>query len=236
VTLAMGRGPLSPEPAGSFSEPVPHGVAYIEPFTRRLRGMLDGRTVVDSERVVVVHRPGQRLIYAIPAGDVDGAAAGKAEPAPHVDGHLTIPWGALDEWYQEEQRIVGYPANPYHRVDCIPTRRHLRVEVAGTVLVDTTETLGVYETALVTRLYVPRSAVRTDLLRPSATTSYCPYKGHATWWSAVVDGTVVEDVAWSYEDTHPESSPLRGLLSFDEQRADVVTDLPEERSCAPSPS
>ena len=136
----------------------------------------------------------------------------------------------------EEQRIVGYPANPYHRVDCIPTRRRLRVAVAGTVLVDTTGTLGVYETALVTRLYVPPVAVRTDLLRPSATTSYCPYKGHATWWTAAVGRTVVEDVAWSYEDPYPESLPIKGLLSFDEQRADVVTDLPEERTCDPSPS
>ena len=70
------------------------------------------------------------------------------------------------------------------------------------------------------------SAVAPGLLVPSPTTSYCPYKGTASWWTARVGATVVEDVAWSYEDPLPESLPIAGMLSFDEQRATVVTDLP----------
>ena len=49
------------------------GVTYIEPFRRRVRAIKDGRTVVDSERVLLVHRPGRPPTYAFPAGDVDGA-------------------------------------------------------------------------------------------------------------------------------------------------------------------
>ena len=77
-----------------------------------------------------------------------------------------------------------HPRNPYHRVDCVPTARRLRVEVFGDVLVDTTATVGVYETSLAPRLYVSRDELRADVLRPSSTTTYCPYKGTATYWSA----------------------------------------------------
>ena len=96
------------------------------------------------------------------------------------------------------------------------------------MLVDTTDTLGVYETALAPKLYVHPDLVRTDLLDRSATTTYCPYKGTTTYFNARIDGVVVEDVAWSYENPFPESQRLRGLLSFEPRNATVTTDLPQE--------
>ena len=107
-----------------------------------------------------------------------------------------------------------------------PTKRRLRVEVAGTTLVDTDDTVIVFETALEPRLYVDPSHVRTDLLRQTDTSTYCNYKGVATYWSAVIGDTEVEDVAWSYQDPPPESLPIKGFLSFDAARAEVVAELP----------
>ena len=51
MSLTTGRGPLSGNPAGRFTRPVPVGLAYVEPFPRRVRAIADSRTVVDSERV-----------------------------------------------------------------------------------------------------------------------------------------------------------------------------------------
>ena len=133
-------------------------------------------------------------------------------------------------WVEEGRTLVHYPPNPYHRVDCRPTRRRLRVQVAGTTLADTDETMIVFETALEPRLYVDPAHVRTDVLRQSNTSTYCNYKGHATYWSAVVGDSVIEDVAWSYSDPPPESSPIRGFLSFDAARADVVAELPDSQA------
>jgi uncharacterized protein (DUF427 family) len=65
-----------------------------------------------------------------------------------------------------------------------------------------------------------------DLLVPSATTTYCPYKGTASYWTAVIHGDEVPDVAWSYDDPLPECLPLAEMLSFDDQRTTVVHDLP----------
>ena len=223
MSLTTGRGPLSKNRAGRFSAPVPDQVVYVEPFRRRVRGLVDGRAVVDSERVVLVHRPGKPPAYAFPASDVEGVAA---EPEPEAPGYVRVPWDAIEEWYEEDERATGHPRNPYHRVDCVRTSRRLRVEVGGEVLVDTADTMGVYETALDPRLYVPKDAVRMDLLVPSTTTTYCAYTGTASYWTAVVGDVTVDDVAWSYEDPFSESLPLKGMVSFYDHLATVTHDLP----------
>ena len=122
---------------------------------------------------------------------------------------------------------MHYPPNPYHRVDCHPTTRRLRVEVEGSTLVDTDDTIIVFETTLAPRLYVDPAHVRMDLLRRTDTTSWCNYKGVATYWAAVLGDVVVEDVAWSYEEPLPESTRIGGFLSFDLDKVDAFLDLPQ---------
>jgi uncharacterized protein (DUF427 family) len=141
-----------------------------------------------------------------------------------------VPWDAVDIWTEEGRTLVHYPPNPYHRIDCRPTKRRLRVEVAGTTLVDTEDTVIVFETALEPRLYVDPSHVRTEFLRQTDTSTYCNYKGYATYCSAVVGGTEIEDVAWRYLDPPPESVPIKGFFSFDAARANVVAQLPESQA------
>ena len=223
MSLTTGRGPLSGRPAGRFTTSLPAPVTYLEPHRRRVRGVKDGATLIDSEQVLLIHRPGRPPTYAFPEGDVDGVPA---EPEPDAAGYVVVAWDALDAWFEEDEQVFGHPRNPYHRVDCLRSARRLRVEVGAATLVDTTETLAVYETALEPRLYVDPRSVRMDLLRPSATQTYCPYKGTATYWTASVGDLVVNDVAWSYEEPLPESSPLQHFLSFDDSRATVVHDLP----------
>ena len=224
MSLVAGRGPLSKDPAGWFSSPLADDVVFVEPHPRRIQAFRDGQMVIDTERALMVHRRDHPLSYAFPADEV-GELAG--EPEPQAPGYVHVPWDAVDTWLEEGRKLVHYPPNPYHRVDCRPTNRGLRVVVAGTTLVDTTDTVIVFETALAPLLYVDPSAVRTDLLRRSDTTSYCNYKGYATYWSAVVGEPVVEDVAWSYDDPLPETLPIKGYFSFDATRADVLAELPE---------
>jgi uncharacterized protein (DUF427 family) len=221
MSLTTGRGPLSARRAGRFSAPVPDHVSYLEPFPRRVRAARDGRTVIDTERALLLHRPGQPPTLAFPTDDVDGLPK---EEAADASGYVIVPSDAVDAWYEEDEEFFGHPRNPYHRVDCLRSSRPLRVEANGTVLVDTTETMVVYETALDPRLYVDPGLVRVELTRSQLHT-YCPYKGTATYWNAVVNGVVLPDVAWSYEDALPESSPLQHLVSFDDQRVRVVHDL-----------
>ncbi|QZT64229.1 DUF427 domain-containing protein [Mycolicibacterium austroafricanum] len=223
MSLVAGHGPLSRDRAGALSPAVADDLVYIEPHPRRIQAILDGRTVIDTESALMVHRRGSPLSYAFAADDV-GDLPG--EPVPEAPGFVVVPWTAVDAWSEEGRQLVHYPPNPYHRVDCRPTSRRLRVAVAGTPLVDTVDTVILFETALQPRLYVRSALVRTDLLRRSDTTSYCNYKGYATYWTAVVGDAVVEDVAWSYPDPPPESLPIRDMLSFDPGRVDMTAELP----------
>jgi uncharacterized protein (DUF427 family) len=223
MTLVAGRGPLSSDPAGRFSPPLPGDVVYVEPHPRRVQAVRDGNLVLDTERALMVHRRGRPLSYVFPADEVAGLPT---EPEPEAPGYVHVPWDAVDTWLEEGRELVHYPPNPYHRVDCRPTRRRLRVSVDGTLLVDTDDTVILFETALEPRLYVDPAFVRTDVLRRSQTSSYCNYKGFATYWTAVLGDLVVGDVAWSYPDPPPESLPIKGFLSFDATRVDVVAELP----------
>lgn len=225
MSLTTGRGPLSANPAGRFNARVPGGLVYVEPFSRRVRGIVGGKTVVDSERVLLVHRAGEAPGYAFPESDVHVESTA---PEPEAPGYVRVRWDSVEEWYEEDERVHGHPRNPYHRVDCVRTSRRLRAEVAGTALVDSAETVGVYETALSPRLYVTKQDARMDLLEPSTTTIYCPYKGTASYWNVVVRTMRVEDVAWSYEDPLPECVAIGGLLCFDETRATVTCELPPD--------
>jgi uncharacterized protein (DUF427 family) len=229
VSLVFGRGPISNNPAGWFSPTIPSEVVFVEPLVRRVQGILGGHPVIDTERALLVHQRDRPLRYAFRLEDVGELPS---EPVPEAPGYVSVPWDAMDTWLEEGRVLVHYPPNPYHRVDCRPTQRGLRVSVGDVVLVDTADTMIVFETALAPRLYVEPAQVRTDVLRRTETTSYCNYKGVGTYWSVfvsdpVIGDTVVEDAAWSYEDPLPESAPIRGFLSFDESKIDVLAELPE---------
>jgi len=219
MSLVTGRGPLSADPAGRFSPPIPADVVYVEPHPRRVQAVRNGDLMIDTEAALMVHRQGQTLSYAFP---VDAVGDLPAEPVTEAPGFVRVPWDAVDAWFEEGRKLVHYPPNPYHRVDCRPTKRRLTVSAAGTVLVDTDDTVILFETSLAPRLYVDPAHVRTNLLRRSEATSYCNYKGVATYWST----DEADDIAWSYEETLPESLPIKGFLSFDADRLDVVAELP----------
>jgi uncharacterized protein (DUF427 family) len=223
MSLVTGRGPLSSNPAGRFVPSVPAHLVYIEPHPRRVQAISNGHMVIDTERALMVHRPDQPLSYAFPAAEIGDLPSAPVGEAP---GYVHVPWDAVDTWLEEGRVLVHYPPNPYHRVDCRPTNRHLRVVAGGTTLVDTSDTTIVFETALEPRLYVDAKYVRTDLLRRTETSSYCNYKGVATYWAAAVGDTVIDDVAWSYDDPLPETLPIKGFLSFDASRVGVAEELP----------
>ncbi|MET0662996.1 MAG: hypothetical protein ABWZ42_07685, partial [Ilumatobacteraceae bacterium] len=64
MSLTTGHGPLSPEPAGRFVPDMGPGAVFVEPYPRRLRARIGDRTVIDTERAQLVHRPGLPTSYA----------------------------------------------------------------------------------------------------------------------------------------------------------------------------
>lgn len=70
--MMTGTGPLSPEPAGSFNfeAPEPGRALYLEPTPKRIRAVVDGETVADSRRAMLLHESGHQPVYYFPAEDV----------------------------------------------------------------------------------------------------------------------------------------------------------------------
>lgn len=223
MALTTPRGPLGTDPAGWFHPPIAPGSVFVEPHPRRIQAIKDGRTVIDTERALLVHRPDRFLAYAFLPEEV-GDLLTKPEAA--AAGYVRVRWDAVDRWIEEGRPVVGHPPNPYHRIACHPTRRRLRVEVAGTTLVDTDDTVILFETTLPHRLYVDPGYVRTDLLRATDTTTYCAYKGVTTYYAAEVGDVVVPDAAWTYDEPFPEAATIKGMFSFDPDQAEVTAELP----------
>ena len=62
--------------------------------------------------------------------------------------------------------------------------------------------------------YFPRSAVDASRLRPSDTTTYCPWKGEAHYHSIEVDGAVNRDAAWYYPAPNPAAAEIEDRVAF----------------------
>lgn len=62
--------------------------------------------------------------------------------------------------------------------------------------------------------YFPPESVRRELLRSSATSSTCPWKGQASYFSVVVDGNELPDAAWVYKDPKPAARHIQGHVGF----------------------
>ncbi len=62
--------------------------------------------------------------------------------------------------------------------------------------------------------YFPRDSVRSDLLRESAKTTHCPWKGVASYFSLEVDGEVNQDAAWFYPAPKDAAAQIRDRVAF----------------------
>jgi uncharacterized protein (DUF427 family) len=148
---------------------------------------------------------------------IENAVWSYPDPKPDAGwlaGLVALPMTAADRWLDEDSEVLGHLTDPYHRVDLRPTGREVTVTAPdGTVVARTTSAVLLDETGLGVRFYLDRADVDATL-RPSGTTTVCPYKGVSTYWTVDVGGTEVADGAWSYETPLDESRGIAGRVSF----------------------
>jgi uncharacterized protein (DUF427 family) len=144
------------------------------------------------------------------------------EGGPALAGHVAFYWNRMDAWYEEDDQVYAHPRDPYHRVDVLHSSRHVAVTMLGEVVAETRRPRLLFETNLPTRFYIPKSDVRMDLLRPSDTTSRCPYKGLASYWSLQVGDRLAHDIAWTYAAPVPECPKIEELICFFDERVESV--------------
>jgi uncharacterized protein (DUF427 family) len=196
----------------------------IEDGQKRVRCYLSGALAADTGDPVLVWEHRYYPAYWLPERDVDFAllpgSAVRRSADERLRGLVHLDWEALDEWFEEDEPVYVHPRNPYTRIDVLASSRHVVVEIDGVQFADSRQPRILFETGLPPRYYLPLTDVRLDLLRPSGTTSHCPYKGTATYWSCGAH----DDIAWTYRTTLPESQKVVGLVCFYDERVDVTLD------------
>jgi len=145
-------------------------------------------------------------------------------PVEELRGLVRVEWDAMDAWFEEDIEVFVHPRSPETRVDVLPSSRHIRVVVDGETVADSVKSSILYETGLPPRYYFPKPDVRMDLLTPTETSTGCPYKGWADYWSVTVDDTTHDDLAWGYRTPLPESLGIAGMVCFYNEKVDIEID------------
>jgi uncharacterized protein (DUF427 family) len=201
---------------------VPYYPAYYLPRA-------DVRTELLEADGDVEHSPsrGDGRTFTVRAG---GKTARRAawqfadSPIEELRDLIRFDWHAMDAWFEEDEEVFTHPRSPYTRVDILASSRHVRVEVGGTTIAESTSPRLLFETGLPVRYYLPKTHVRMDLLAPTETVSHCPYKGQAEWWSVRANDGVHADLAWSYRAPFAESQKVAGLIAFYNEKVDIYVD------------
>src|ERR1700760_3267074 len=129
---------------------------FMQPCPRRIRAVRGGATVLDSVRAFYVWEVPQYPAYYLPVDDVDPSLLDlpkteSFETGPFA-GLVHVDWHSVDAWFEEDEEVFGgHPRSPYARVDAIRSSRHVRVEIDGVVLAETTAPVLLFETGLPTR-------------------------------------------------------------------------------------
>jgi uncharacterized protein (DUF427 family) len=133
---------------------------------------------------------------------------------------VAFAWRTMDAFYEEDERILGHAADPYHRIDIRRTSRHLVVRQDDRVIADTQAPLVLYESGFAPRWYVPRADVAAEALRAVEGQTFCPYKGLASYY----DIGEARNAAWSYRAPFEDVARIADLVSFYPKKVTVTID------------
>jgi uncharacterized protein (DUF427 family) len=201
---------------------VPYYPAYYFPLS-------DVRAQLLPADGALSHSPsrGNGKAFTVRVGNREAALAAlryQDSPIEELRDLIRLDWDLMDAWFEEDEEVFTHPRDPYTRVDILPSSRHVRVEVDGVTVAESTSPRLLFETGLPVRYYLPKTHVRLELLIPTGTVSHCPYKGQAEYWSVRVGGADHDDLAWSYRTPLPESQKIAGLIAFYNERTDIYLD------------
>jgi uncharacterized protein (DUF427 family) len=181
--------------------------------------------LVDEDRTTTHRELGDTAWFTVAVDDrrvPRGAWQYTALP-DHADmlrDRIGFAWRAMDAFYEEDERIVGHAADPYHRIDIRQTSRHLVVRDGDRVVADTNRPLALYESGFAPRWYVPREDIDGSALTLTEDQTFCPYKGLASYY----DIGERSGAAWSYPQAWSEVARVADLVSFEPDKIDVYLD------------
>lgn len=116
----------------------------------------------------------------------------------------------------------GHQKWPDHNVRETQMNRRVTVAINGELIADSADVIRVDEDGNPSRYYFPRADVRMERLERTATSTVCPFKGSAHYFTLRLEGRVLDDAVWTYEEPYDEHRDLKGRLAFyDEKYRDI---------------
>lgn len=137
--------------------------------------------------------------------------------APDIAGLAGFYFEKVDAWYEEDEKVLGHPRDPFHRVDTRRSHRQVTVTVDGRTIAKTNSPIALYETGLPVRWYVPGADLDWNALAESEKHTVCPYKGTASYVSTGDN----PDIGWTYPEPMGEALAIAGYFSFDGKGVEV---------------
>ena len=119
-------------------------------------------------------------------------------------------------------RSPGHQKWPDHKVRETHVTERITVEVNGQLVADSADVIRVEEDGNSVRYYFPRADVSMNRLERTATSTQCPFKGTAHYFSMRSDGRVLNDAVWSYEEPYDEHRDLKERLAFYDDKYQVI--------------
>jgi uncharacterized protein (DUF427 family) len=120
-----------------------------------------------------------------------------------------------------ERQILQPTAD--HPITVEPTSKHVTVRVNGQVVAESDNALTLQESTYPAVQYIPVSDVAEGALTSSDSTTYCPYKGDASYFNVTTSaGETVEDAIWTYEQPYPAVGDIAGHVAFYPDKADIA--------------
>ena len=111
---------------------------------------------------------------------------------------------------------------PDHPIEIQPNPSRVVVTVGGKVIADTAEALTLSEAGYAAVQYIPRRDVDMAALARSDHTTYCPYKGEASYFSIPIGGERSTNAVWTYETPFPAMAAIKDYVAFYPDRVDEI--------------
>ena len=111
---------------------------------------------------------------------------------------------------------------PDHPITVTPDPTRVIVTVAGRVVADSRRALTLRESTYPPVRYIPIEDVDRSLLERTETTTYCPYKGDASYYSIPLGGSRSVDAVWEYREPRDAVAAIKGHIAFYPDRVDAI--------------
>lgn len=113
-----------------------------------------------------------------------------------------------------KNQAPGFKNHPDHKIEIHPFNGNLKVMVGEQNIAEINGALVLQESKYKPAYYISKSVLNNDMLEASSHTTYCPFKGDASYYHLHHNGSKFENAIWSYENPYEEVYAIKGYLSF----------------------